>query len=446
MKKRVITLLLAVVMLVSLLPVALSAEAATKCKHTKWKWKTTKAATCTACGTKEKICSKCNKRLDTRTIKALGHNLKTTTDATCTKNGEKITRCTRSGCPYSTKSTKIKALGHDWRVFPLSSKDIKCLTINGTKFSQYSYLCTAFNLNKRKCARCGEIDGVVINGNRITNKTNNLKCSCQGMAISGGYVYTAIDHGWGNNRENKTTSIIRTDSKGNNVLLTYEKNNTYDIGHVNGMCAFENNGFTFLFVTGRDDNVFRVLKIKTGTSEIIKIKKYVVDRPDSNNKLIITGLATLQSPKQENGYEAEIILSEGINKKDYETLYTFKLKVEKDEITTKDIALTKVGIMGKEIGWASQDIAYHNGKIYAVVAESSDPPTSKILVYNYKDFNGSNNKKVNCENSYQVTQKLELEGIDFNGDTMYVTGICWYKQDSAFDWYTNRIFSGKLPK
>ena len=66
--------------------------------------KVTKAATCTAAGTKTYTCTKC-KATKKETIKATGHTYKTTvTQATTSKNGSSVTKCTKCGT-VSKKST-----------------------------------------------------------------------------------------------------------------------------------------------------------------------------------------------------------------------------------------------------------------------------------------------------------------------------------------------------
>ena len=85
-------------------------------KHSFGDWKTTKAATCTATGTKTKTCSVCGK-VETQTIKALGHKYSTTwtTDkaATCGAAGSKSHHCTRCGAKKDV--TAIPATGkHDF--------------------------------------------------------------------------------------------------------------------------------------------------------------------------------------------------------------------------------------------------------------------------------------------------------------------------------------------
>ena len=76
------------------------------CAHTYSEWKSTKAATCEADGTSERVCSKCGKK-ETRTDKALGHNWETVTAATCTEAGKEV-------CSRCKKERTIEALGHVW--------------------------------------------------------------------------------------------------------------------------------------------------------------------------------------------------------------------------------------------------------------------------------------------------------------------------------------------
>ena len=96
----------------------------TSSSHSYGSWKTTKAATCTAAGSKKRTCS-CGKS-ETASITKLGHNYSTswTVDktATCTETGSKSHHCTR--CSAKTDVTAISAVGHTYT----DSKDIACNT------------------------------------------------------------------------------------------------------------------------------------------------------------------------------------------------------------------------------------------------------------------------------------------------------------------------------
>ena len=99
----------------------------------------TKAATCTATGTKTTKCTVCGKTLKTETIAALGHNYSTlvsTTPATCTTGTKKVYKCTR--CSATKTVTANDALGHDYSVLQ----------------SQTPATCTTGTVSVYKCSRC----------------------------------------------------------------------------------------------------------------------------------------------------------------------------------------------------------------------------------------------------------------------------------------------------
>lgn len=107
--------------------------------HSYGSWSTTKAATCTATGTKTRKCTGCSKT-ETQTIAALGHNYSSsyTVDkaATCTAAGSKSKHCTR--CSATTSVTSIAATGHSYGAWS-TTKAATC-TSTGTKV--------------RKCSSC----------------------------------------------------------------------------------------------------------------------------------------------------------------------------------------------------------------------------------------------------------------------------------------------------
>lgn len=85
-----------------------------KLDHAYGNWDVTVKATCTAIGSREKVCSACNNKV-TEEIPALGHDeiMHAGQDATCTENGwNAYVTCSR--CNYTTY-TEIPALGHDYR-------------------------------------------------------------------------------------------------------------------------------------------------------------------------------------------------------------------------------------------------------------------------------------------------------------------------------------------
>lgn len=84
--------------------------------HSYSSWTTTTAATCTTAGVSTRTCSNCSAK-ETRTIAGTGHSLSewsVKTEATCLADGEKTRHCTKSGCAYNEIEV-IKAFGsHDY--------------------------------------------------------------------------------------------------------------------------------------------------------------------------------------------------------------------------------------------------------------------------------------------------------------------------------------------
>ena len=112
----------------------------TKAAHSFGDWSVTKEATCTEAGEESRICSVCG-AVETKEIPAKGHTVGkewvTTKKATCTKEGKKVQKCTVCGEVVNTKT--IKALGHEWET----------ITKEPT--------CTEAGEEYKKCTRCSEI-------------------------------------------------------------------------------------------------------------------------------------------------------------------------------------------------------------------------------------------------------------------------------------------------
>ncbi|MDD5966669.1 MAG: hypothetical protein PUC28_07795 [Blautia sp.] len=112
----------------------------TKAAHSFGDWSVTKEATCTEAGEESRTCSVCG-TVETKEIPAKGHTVGkewvTIKKATCTKEGKKVQKCTVCGEVVNTKI--IKALGHEWET----------ITKEPT--------CTEAGEEYKKCTRCSEI-------------------------------------------------------------------------------------------------------------------------------------------------------------------------------------------------------------------------------------------------------------------------------------------------
>ena len=201
-------------------------------------WVTTKKATCTKEGKKVQKCTVCGEVVNTKTIKALGHEWETITkEPTCTEAGEEYKKCTR--CSEIKDKKKLEALGHDW-------SDWKT-TVQPTTTSK--------GKQERTCKRCGttetkEIQRLNIIGNASNNYiwgfTNPAKYPVNSVitfeAIGDGtdneepisgdvrYVPTSTwnlvnDYKWGNNGY---TASFRITKAGNYTLKVTFMKQVYD--------------------------------------------------------------------------------------------------------------------------------------------------------------------------------------------------------------------------
>lgn len=160
------------------------------CAHKFGSWTTTKAATCTANGTKTRTCSNC-KQAETETIKATGHSYgswSTTKNPTCDANGTKTRKCSKCG---NAETQTIPATGHNWDEGKITTKPTNCsdmgvctytcLTCGKTKMTQVkgehsfgswkyeaytykdynpdgSYYNTVSHRKVRSCTKCGYVE------------------------------------------------------------------------------------------------------------------------------------------------------------------------------------------------------------------------------------------------------------------------------------------------
>lgn len=133
--------------------------------HSYSSWSTTKAATCTAAGSKKRSCS-CGKT-ETASIAALGHSYSDswTIDkvATCTAEGSKSYHCTR--CDAKKSVTAISATGHSWGVWNTVTEAT----------------CTTAGKQERKCASCSqkETKSIAATGHSYSNNyTTDKSATC----------------------------------------------------------------------------------------------------------------------------------------------------------------------------------------------------------------------------------------------------------------------------
>ena len=109
--------------------------------HTWGEWETVTEPTCTAEGTRKRICEVCGKE-ETDSIPALGHDFEEeyTVDVApdCETKGSESRHCTR--CDATTDSREIEATGHTWGEWETLTEPT----------------CTAEGTRKRICDKCGD--------------------------------------------------------------------------------------------------------------------------------------------------------------------------------------------------------------------------------------------------------------------------------------------------
>ena len=150
----------------------------------------TKAATCTATGTRKYTCSKCSGSY-TENIAATGHSYTSKVTApTCTAQG--YTTYTCSKCSNSYKDNYTAATGHNWS----SGKCTKCSTTCshswGSGTVTKAATCTATGTRTYTCSTCKhtKTETIAATGHSYTSKVTAPTCT------SGGYTtYTCTNCG-----------------------------------------------------------------------------------------------------------------------------------------------------------------------------------------------------------------------------------------------------------
>lgn len=134
--------------------------------HSYGAWMTSKKATCTEDGIKQRKCS-CG-QTETQSIAKLGHNLGNwvTQNATCTADGRKTRNCSR--CEYSEAQT-ITKLGHTW----------------GSWTTTKAATCTADGTKTRKCSACSKTETAAITktGHKYETKVVAPACTEKGYTL-----------------------------------------------------------------------------------------------------------------------------------------------------------------------------------------------------------------------------------------------------------------------
>ena len=174
--------------------------------------KVTKAATCTAAGTKTYTCTRC-KKTRTETIAATGHKaVKDAAVAATCENAGKTEGSHCSVCGTVLKSqTTIAALGHNWD----SGKVTKAAT------------CTAAGTKTYTCTRCKKTrtETIAATGHKVVKdaavaatcetagKTEGSHCSVCGTVLKSQTTIAALGHNWDSGKVTKAATCTAAGTK-----------------------------------------------------------------------------------------------------------------------------------------------------------------------------------------------------------------------------------------
>ena len=174
--------------------------------------KVTKAATCTAAGTKTYTCTRC-KKTRTETIVATGHKAvkDAAVAATCETAGKtEGSHCSVCGIVIKAQTT-IAALGHSW---------------DGGKVTKAA-TCTTAGTKTYTCTRCKKTrtETIVATGHKVvkdaavaatcetTGKTEGSHCSVCGTVLKAQTTTAALGHSWDNGKVTKAATCTATGTK-----------------------------------------------------------------------------------------------------------------------------------------------------------------------------------------------------------------------------------------
>ena len=174
--------------------------------------KVTKAATCTAAGTKTYTCTRC-KKTRTETIAATGHKAvkDAAVAATCETAGKtEGSHCSVCGIVIKAQTT-VAALGHSWDGGKIT-KAATCTTA-GTK----TYTCTRCKKTRTETiAATGHKavkDAAVAATCETAGKTEGSHCSVCGTVLKSQTTIAALDHSWDGGKVTKAATCTTAGTK-----------------------------------------------------------------------------------------------------------------------------------------------------------------------------------------------------------------------------------------
>ena len=268
-----------------------------ECGHSFGSWITDTAATCTAAGSKHRVCSKCGYK-ETGTIAATGHSYgtwTTTKAATCTATGTETRKCS---CGASETKT-VSALGHSYSakvVAPTCTEQgytlhtcSRCSTSykdTNTSAKGHSYgawtttkaaTCTATGTQTRKCS-CGAYETKTISAlghNYVTSVVKPTytakgytlhKCSRCGNSYKDTYTAKLVV---------PTVSGLKCSSKTNvAVTLRWTKNSVADGYIIDRYDSANSKWVTVKKITSNATTSYKVTGLRASTTNKFRIKAY----------------------------------------------------------------------------------------------------------------------------------------------------------------------------
>ena len=461
MKKRVITILLAVVMLVSLLPVALSAEAATTVTYAQVN---TLAKTITDSMDKNgsfpsgdsyaigstKVSKAQFLYLASKTIVALNSGKKS--GSVTVKAVKNCGNPNGSVKEYNMYKSEYVQLAKNLITYVDNNSTapnyISCKTVSGQlRFENAIYnfakilryyannsalpnYCTIKNIVKSVTTLTASVGGKFKELSDLGSFAQRASTTthAQGMAVDGTYVYTALV------TTGETTNIVRTNMSngGGKVKLTYNGKYDLSLGHANDMCAFKYGGYTYLVVSpckGSSHSLYKkLIVLKVSGTKIVTWKTLSI----SANSCGVT-LTSL------DGKIANLLILSGAQmytaKLNVSTLAaptlkkSFKININKTFDFFGSTYKNKYNYPSCTTGWFYQGVAYDQktGKLYVPIGVQNANRCilkSCVLVYDNAKANLSKTGTLSASSSsYSVSasgKNIEVETLDFYGSNTYL--------------------------
>ena len=163
--------------------------------HDFGEWHTVNTASCTASGSEERVCERCN-YTETRNLDPTGHtwNSEPTVDKepTCTEDGSQSIHC--ANCDATKDPQVIPALGHSW------DEGVVTTPATCTEAGEKTYTCSRCENTKTETISATGHNAVTIPGKAATctetGLTDGTKCSVCGTILEQQTEIAALGHAW----------------------------------------------------------------------------------------------------------------------------------------------------------------------------------------------------------------------------------------------------------